>query len=410
MELNDKEFDAAFRKKVFDADPQFEDAAWDKMEQKLRRRDRVILFRRSALVLFALLAGVWGYFALDTAPVAHSEMAGVHQKKRESVVSSKGSSDQTQLKLNEQVVMGSVDTLSRRKSTVLRNSTVQKIGAVKTTVKDTKATIEGISTERIGVGRQLIISGKFAGMQTEKIDLTGISVTADVSLSKPAMIANPVPVIDQAADKKAVRNKRNLPVSMAISAGPEFNSASTVVGGDPGFSAGLTFGFGITKKLDLLTGVRYSLKKYNSGPGLRYSFPNTAAWAKYTLTNLDATCAVLEIPLQASYNIMNNSKNMINLNAGISSYLMLKEDYDFKYNTSYGPTDKLLQKRNANQHLLSIVDLSATYFIKLKSTNLKLGLEPFVKIPLSGVGEGNINLKSSGVSLKLRYDLEKKSN
>lgn len=403
MELNDKEFDAAFRKKVFDADPQFEDAAWDKMEQKLRRRDRVILFRRSALALFALLAGVWGYYALDTAPVAHSEMAGVHQKKRESVVST-----------------SSVDTLSGLKSAVLKNPAVQKNSIVVTRAKGTVAGVERIGPEQtgseqigggqIGVGRQLIISGKFAGMETERIDLSRLSVKADVRLSNPPMIVNPVPVIDQAADKKVVRNKRNLPVSMAISIGPEFNSASTVVGGDPGFSAGLTFGFGITKKLDLLTGARYSLKKYNSGLGLRYSFPNTAAWDKYTLTNLDATCAVLEIPLQASYNIMNNSKNMINLNAGISSYLMLKEDYDFKYNTSYGPTDKLLQKRNANQHLLSIVDLSATYFIKLKSTNLKLGLEPFVKIPLSGVGEGNINLKSSGVSLKLRYDLEKKSN
>ena len=408
MELNDKEFDAAFRKKVFDADPQFEDAAWDKMEQKLRRRDRVILLRRSALVLFVLLAGVWGYNVLDNAPVVHSEMAVGKKRTKE-----------------EQVATSSVDTLSGLKSAVLKNSPVQKNNIVVTSAKDTITAIEQIgseqvgskhigggrtSTERLNVGQQLSTGGKFAGLATEKIDLTGIGVTADIRVSRPAMIVNSIPVVDQAADKKVARNKRNLPVSMAISAGPEFNSASTVVGGDPGFSAGLTFGFGITKKLDLLTGARYSLKKYNSGPELRYSFPNTAAWAKYTLTNLDATCAVLEIPLQASYNIMNNSKNMVNLNAGISSYLMLKEDYDFKYNTSYGPTDKLLQKRNANQHLLSIVDLSATYFIKLKSTNLKLGLEPFVKIPLSGVGEGNINLKSSGVSLKLRYDLEKKSN
>jgi hypothetical protein len=48
--------------------------------------------------------------------------------------------------------------------------------------------------------------------------------------------------------------------------------------------------------------------------------------------------------------------------------------------------------------------------MKLKNNNLKIGIEPFVKIPLSGVGEGNINLKSSGISLKLRYDLDKKNN
>lgn len=64
MELNDNEFDATFRKKVFDADPQFEEAAWDKMERKLKRRDRIVFFRKSALVLLALLAGVWGVIIL----------------------------------------------------------------------------------------------------------------------------------------------------------------------------------------------------------------------------------------------------------------------------------------------------------------------------------------------------------
>lgn len=230
---------------------------------------------------------------------------------------------------------------------------------------------------------------------------------------KPAMIRDITPVLDQGlSGKKGIKVKRNLPVSLAISAGPEFNSASSVVGGDPGFNAGLTLGFGISKKLDLQTGVRYSIKKYSGAGGIRYSFPNTnATWLKNNLTDLDATCDVLEIPLTASYRVADNAHRSINLNAGISSYLMLKEDYVFKYDNQYGAaTQRTLQKTNANQHLLSVVDLSATYFMKLKNNNLKIGLEPFMKIPLSGVGEGNINLKSSGISLKLRYDLDKKNN
>jgi hypothetical protein len=66
MELNDNEFDAAFRKRVFDADPQFEEAAWDKMEGKLKRRERIVLFRKGTVVLsLLLLIGLIGYYSFD---------------------------------------------------------------------------------------------------------------------------------------------------------------------------------------------------------------------------------------------------------------------------------------------------------------------------------------------------------
>lgn len=99
---------------------------------------------------------------------------------------------------------------------------------------------------------------------------------------------------------------------------------------------------------------------------MSYDFPNTnPTWLKNNLTGLDASCNVLEIPLAASYKIADNARRSINLNAGLSSYLMLKEDYIFKYDNQYGTErERTLQKTNANQHLMSVMDLSATYFIK----------------------------------------------
>ncbi len=87
---------------------------------------------------------------------------------------------------------------------------------------------------------------------------------------------------------------------------------------------------------------------------------------------------------------------------------MLKENYVFKYLPSTGRKDRVSEFTNANQHFFSVLDLSATYNIKLKSKKFALGFEPYIKIPLGGIGEGNVPLKSSGVSLKLRYDLNKK--
>lgn len=68
MELNDNEFDAAFREKVFGADPQFEEAAWNKMEQLLRRRDRLVFFRKAAVLCLLFLVAFGGYMLVEQQP------------------------------------------------------------------------------------------------------------------------------------------------------------------------------------------------------------------------------------------------------------------------------------------------------------------------------------------------------
>ncbi|MNL67379.1 hypothetical protein D3C87_1919530 [compost metagenome] len=108
--------------------------------------------------------------------------------------------------------------------------------------------------------------------------------------------------------------------------------------------------------------------------------------------------------------MLDDVKKSIDINAGVSSYFMLKEDYTYRYTAGSGIDDRLQEYRNKNQHYFGVADLSATYYVKLRKERLRLGLEPYIKIPLTGVGEGKVNLKSSGLSLKLRYDLGKKNN
>jgi hypothetical protein len=395
MELNDSEFDATFRKKVSDADPQFEDAAWDKMERKLKRRDRVVFFRKSALVLLVLLAGVWGYYSMDKMPSGTGTL--VVTKKETPVVSDTVVVKQENNGYVPAISAAGSDT---RVAGLVRDSRSTSGPGIKNFENKPVDAANSFFEKRLYGEVIASIKSNIPGIVADTLSIVAVPV-------KNIVVPGSAQVLP---GKKGIKVKRNLPISLAISAGPEFNSASSVVGGDPGFSAGLTLGFGISRKLDLQAGVRYSLKKYNSGANVKYNFPGMNTYLKNTFTGLDASCNVLEIPVQASYNVIKKGINSVNLNAGLSSYLMLKEDYVLKYNSLYGQTNWDLQKRNANRHLLSIVDLSATYFVKVQHSNLKVGVEPFIKIPLTGVGEGNINLKSSGISLKLRYDLDKKNN
>ena len=413
MELDDNEFDAAFRKRVFDADPQFEEAAWDKMEHKLRRRERVVLFRKGSVVLsLLLLVGLIGYYSFDKSgpkknkPELVNEIKGVQEKKELKPGNEElGAGNKEVLPEDDGLKIGNESLLSENKSGTQHQ--LNGTGLIEEEVAANGAE----QVNRAGQTKYLAELKKTDWNSANvfgEAKLAGLSLTPYDHTSPSGLAKQTEPAVNKAAeaDKKKIRTnlKRPVPMSLALSAGPEFNSASSLIGGKGGFNAGLTFSMGIAKNFRLQTGLKYSVKDYATDS---YAYRMRNPKIQGLISGIDASCAVLEIPLIASYTVAENQQRSIDLNLGLSSYLMLKEDYTFKYTPGSGIADRLVEKRNANQHLMSVVDLSATYFIKLKTEKFKIGVEPFVKIPLTGVGEGKVNLKSSGVSLKIRYDLDK---
>lgn len=433
MELDDNEFDAAFRERVFDADPQFEEAAWDKMERKLRRRERIVLFRKGSVVLsLLLLIGLIGYYSFDKKPSgkAGTELAGAGKTGKNT---GKVSSGDTAVMTKEASVL-SKDTLvlpNRDPGIGLQNRD-QSNGLQSRNLRSDLQNNDLLAVKGnhfLDPGSETHANRNLSALQQYNVSVTkGLLQPQAITLSlRPAPVVKEHQLIvanktaEDAANQQvtaviAAREKereklkikplikKTIPMSLALSAGPEFNSAGSLIGGKGGFSAGLTFSMGIAKNFRLQTGLKYSAKDYATD-SYAYRFKNPQFQGM--ISGIDATCAVLEIPVIASYTVMEDRQRSIDLNLGLSSYLMLKEDYTFKYTQSSGMPDRLVERRNANQHLFGVVDLSATYFIKLKTEKFKIGVEPFVKIPLTGVGEGRVNLKSSGISLKIRYDLDK---
>ncbi|WP_276088208.1 hypothetical protein [Pedobacter sp. JY14-1] len=391
MELNDNEFDAAFRKRISDAELQYEEAAWDKMAHKLKRRDRIVFLRKSAVVLLAFLAGVWAYHSLNVpgGPTGRQLKQTTVKKGPTPLKNRPGAGTGTQ----------GITTLPAERRAAVRRALKNDVPVPAAMAGNPQ---EGFRAETDDDRRlEIPVRYRVAELVPESLKVEGMMIREI-----------PVPALSEGRKdvQKGIntgRKVKRLPLNLALSAGPEFNAVNRVLGGNAGFSAGLTLGVGISEKLDLQAGLKYSHKAYSAG-SFDYKLQN--ALVRSTLAGIDATCGVLEIPLQASYRIMSSGGRSIRFNAGISSYLMLKEDYVFRYNYAAGPASRTLEKTNANQHFLSVADLSATYFMQVKDSPLKLGIEPFVKLPLGGIGEGDVNLKSSGISLKLRYDLGKKNN
>ncbi len=109
---------------------------------------------------------------------------------------------------------------------------------------------------------------------------------------------------------------------------------------------------------------------------------------------------MFEIPVNLKYSFLVKSKNSMYAIAGLSSYLMGHEYYNFDYEqwgadyTGGRPYD------NNDKSWFSIVNLGLGYERKLGSkTNLRI--EPYIKLPVSGAGTGNIKITSTGLYLGL---------
>ena len=83
---------------------------------------------------------------------------------------------------------------------------------------------------------------------------------------------------------------------------------------------------------------------------------------------------------------------------------MLTEDYKYQYGRD-DPQHLVLSwsGKNENQHYFAIYNLSVGYQRSM-GKQWFLEIEPFVKLPLTGVGFGEVDLWSTGASFSLKYN------
>jgi hypothetical protein len=93
------------------------------------------------------------------------------------------------------------------------------------------------------------------------------------------------------------------------------------------------------------------------------------------------------------------------VSAGTTTYYMLREDYTYNYDN---PTDPKIKYRDwtteTGRYGFSQLNVSAGYE-RAFTQRLFWQVEPFLKVPLRGVGFYKVNLLSTGAFFSLRYKL-----
>jgi hypothetical protein len=113
---------------------------------------------------------------------------------------------------------------------------------------------------------------------------------------------------------------------------------------------------------------------------------------------VEANCRVYEIPVSFGYHFASRKNHSWFASASLSSYLMKRETYNYTYKTSAWGS---VQQRewnlyNRNKHMFSVLGLSGGYQRKI-TERISFIAEPYLRVPLQGVGYGKVNLNSAGV-------------
>ncbi|RFZ83257.1 hypothetical protein DYU05_14055 [Mucilaginibacter terrenus] len=220
----------------------------------------------------------------------------------------------------------------------------------------------------------------------------GSQIAADVTT--PAAVKSPTVKVRKAA---GIRPQ----FALGVIASSDINGVNSLSQNKVGSNFGVSFSVTV-KKLTFITGAVYAIKpyatsfsNYNSNSG--YMFPENPL-------NITADCRMLDIPLNVSYQVYKGGRNKFALGTGLSSYVMLHENYKYTYasGSSAGPANYVVP--NPQSYLMSAVNFNATFERQL-SPKFSLSVQPYFKVPLKAVGYSQVNLHTTGVAIGFNWNI-----
>lgn len=450
-----EKFDSKVKQAAEQHHPNYDERAWARMEklldrhlpQKDDRRRRIIFI----LLLFLLVgAGVWTW--LNTDKISQTERTvGSYTNslpEKTTAPSSTGSAKELTDKADQHnVTENKIKDLQQPAggSAIVEQ---KQTGGPKTNnepVKDSK--VSGLRKKQLqkDLYEQNIEAGKVskrgnetAGPDKDKIKKTDDnSLSTDVSAGKTGKNANSLQddknnnaPTDALTDKKDTREvnttlkkdsasqllastekketvTRKTPFrkanvfSISASTGPDVSSVGVSKPGKVRFLGGIGVGYTFHDKWTIRTGFYTARKIYSAYKENYKPSSGTIPWVNY-LDGINADCKVYEIPLTLAYNFRRSKNSNWYASAGLSSYIMKKEVYQYVYDAPLPVYTKTVN--NENKHYFSVMDLSAGYQRRI-SKSFSIGAEPYIKIPLSGIGFGNVHLNSAGILFSLNLNL-----
>ncbi len=118
------------------------------------------------------------------------------------------------------------------------------------------------------------------------------------------------------------------------------------------------------------------------------------------IVSLEGNNYVWELPVKMKYDFINRNKNNFFLSAGVTSYIMTYEKNNYLVKMNGTQQTMVSSYKNKSKSLAATFDIGAGYEYKI-GKSIHLRIEPYLQIPLKGMGVGSMRMLSSGLRVGL---------
>ncbi|MBO3271106.1 hypothetical protein [Hymenobacter defluvii] len=235
------------------------------------------------------------------------------------------------------------------------------------------------------------------------------STPAPTAAGPDSLVAPATPLAIAEADSVATPTQPEKPSKPSYRFGvglmyaPEVSTVRFAQATRPGSNVGMLLEYRATARWRITTGLIRSVKLYEAR-GSDYHAPAGFWTTRYDIDEVYANCRILDIPVNVRFDALVRPRYSVFASAGLSTLLMRRETYDYDYYLQGQSVSREWTLRNGSNHPLSVLNLSAGYE-RTFGGRWSGQAEPFVKLPLGGVGFGKVKLSSAGVFFSLKYQL-----
>ena len=213
-----------------------------------------------------------------------------------------------------------------------------------------------------------------------------------------------IPFLRKRIEGVPVENKNILLLGIVV--GSESTGTNRNDFSQPNWKIGGQVEYRFLERFSASIGANFVRKKYGAR-GSDYQ-PDDGPWL-YDMapSSVDASCDILEVPVSIGFFQKKNNQNGFYSKLGMTSIIMLEEHYWYFYDQEIPGQIKYWGGRNENKHWFGIGEVAFGYQQYL-TPKTSVQIEPFLQIPLAGVGNGNVKLWSVGVNMKFNFQVNKR--
>jgi hypothetical protein len=252
-------------------------------------------------------------------------------------------------------------------------------------------------------------SGSFAVAKKSQPESTPSSVTiqplksvatplmfGQLSINALALTSGRTPIV-KPSDKQKQPPVKTSHLYLSLMAGVDQSNIKMQKTSSPGYTTGVLATYQFSPRFSVEAGAFLDQKSYYT----KGAYFKTKLYYNANIQSVDGTCQMVELPVQLKYRFGQSQDRYWYATTGLSSYLMKKESYDYTYTTtSTTPYEGYKSYRNSTNNWFSVLRVSGGYARNIGRLG-SIRIEPYLGLPLNGLGIGKLPITSAGLNIGL---------